>query len=179
MDTVLASNGGRIADLVPVRMGRMAASPFAFLRGSAALMAADLSITPRSGIDVQACGDAHLVNFGVFASPERRLVFDLNDFDETHRGPWEWDVKRLVASFAVASRDNGYPEDTCRDMARKAAYAYRRWMRTYAGMRALDVWYDHIPIEAIIERAEQARRRATRGISIDAAQRRHFAVRLC
>jgi uncharacterized protein (DUF2252 family) len=117
------------------------------------------------------------VNFGVFASPERRLVFDLNDFDETHRGPWEWDVKRLVASFAVASRDNGYPEDTCRDMARKAAYAYRRWMRAYAGMRALDVWYDHIPIEAIIERAEQARRRATLGISIDVAQRRdHMAA---
>jgi len=174
---VLASNEGRIPELVPVRMGRMAASPFAFLRGSAGLMAADLSVTPRSGVTVQACGDAHLVNFGVFASPERRLVFDLNDFDETHPGPWEWDVKRLVASFVVASRENGYAEDACRDMARTAARAYRTWMRTYAGMRALDVWYDHIPIEAILERAARARNRATLEISIGAAQRRdHMAA---
>ena len=174
---VLASNEGRIPELVPVRMGRMAASPFAFLRGSAALMAADLALTPRSGVPVQACGDAHLVNFGVFASPERRLVFDLNDFDETHPGPWEWDVKRLVASVVVASRENGYPEDTCRDMARAAASAYRRWMRTYAGMRALDVWYDHIPIEAVLERVRRARIRAALEVSIGDAQRRdHMAA---
>jgi uncharacterized protein (DUF2252 family) len=175
--TVLASNEGRIAELVPVRMGRMAASPFAFLRGSAAVMAADLATTPRTGIEVQACGDAHLVNFGVFASPERRLVFDLNDFDETHRGPWEWDVKRLVASFVVASRENGYSEDTSRDMARAAARAYRRWIRRYAGMRALDVWYAHIPIEEVLARVAQATRRAGLEISIDDAQRRdHMAA---
>jgi uncharacterized protein (DUF2252 family) len=174
---VLASNEGRLPELVPVRMGRMAASPFAFLRGSAGLMAADLAITPRTGVTVQVCGDAHLVNFGIFASPERRLVFDLNDFDETHLGPWEWDVKRLVASFVVASRENGFPEDISRDMARHAARAYRSWIRRYAGMRALDVWYDHIPIETIIARVEQARSRAGLVISIDDAQRRdHMAA---
>ncbi len=169
---VLASNEGRIADLVPVRMGRMAASPFTFLRGSAAAMAADLATTPTTGSMVQLCGDAHLANFGIFASPERRLVFDLNDFDETHPGPWEWDLKRLAASLVVASRDNGYPESTCRDMARAAARAYRQWIRTYAGTRALDVWYAHIPIETIIERVEQARRRSNLRISIEHARRR-------
>ena len=174
---VLASNEGRIAELVPVRMGRMAVSPFAFLRGSAAGMTADLAIGPRTGVSVQLCGDAHLANFGIFASPERRLVFDLNDFDETHPGPWEWDVKRLAASFVVASRENGYSEGTCRDMARAAVRAYRSWTRKYAGMRALEVWYDHIPIEAIIERVEQARRRAALEVSVDAAQRRdHMAA---
>ena len=116
--TVLASNEGRIPDLVPIRMGRMVASPFAFLRGSAAVMAGDLALTPQMGESVQLCGDAHLANFGIYASPERRLVFDLNDFDETRVGPWEWDVKRLAASFVVASRENGFPESTCRDMAR-------------------------------------------------------------
>ena len=177
VDTVLASNEGRIQHLVPVRMGRMVASPFAFLRGSAAAMTADLATTPRTAAKVQLCGDAHLANFGVFASPERRLVFDLNDFDETHPGPWEWDVKRLAASFVVASRENGFSEVTCRDMARTAAFAYRRWIRTYAGMRALDVWYAHIPIEEVLRRVEQARARARLRISVGDAQRRdHMAA---
>jgi uncharacterized protein (DUF2252 family) len=174
---VMASNDGRLEELVPIRIGRMIASPFAFLRGSAAVMAADLATTPRMGSTVQLCGDAHLANFGVYASPERRLVFDLNDFDETYVGPWEWDVKRLAASFVVASRENGYPEGTSRDMARHVAHAYRGWIRRYAGRRALDVWYAHIPIEAIIERVEEARRRVGIRISIDEARRKdHLAA---
>jgi len=170
--TLVASNDGRLPHLVPIRIGRMLASPFTFLRGSAAVMAGDLATTPTSGSMVQACGDAHLANFGIFASPERRLVFDLNDFDETHRGPWEWDVKRLAASVVVASRENGYAEATCRDMARIVAWDYRRWMRTYAGMRALEVWYAAIPIESIIERVERARDRAYLSINIEEARSR-------
>lgn len=172
--TVLSSNEGRLAELVPIRMGRMVASPFAFLRGSAAVMAADLAPTPTMGSSVQLCGDAHLANFGVFASPERRLVFDVNDFDETHVGPWEWDVKRLAASFVVASRENGYPESTCLEMARTVSRFYRRWMRRYAGMRALLVWYAAIPFETILERVEATRvgKRAAMDVSIEAARRR-------
>ncbi len=159
VDTVIASNVGRLEDLVPIRIGRMIESPFAFYRGSAAVMAGDLATTPSMGSSVQLCGDAHLANFGVFASPERRLVFDCNDFDETHPGPWEWDVKRLAASFVVASRSNGYGEPTARDIAEQVGRAYRTWMRRYAGMRALDVWYAAIPIRDILERVERARRR--------------------
>ncbi len=155
----------------------MSVSPFAFLRGSAAAMAADIAAAPTTHTRVQLCGGAHLANFGVFASPERRLVFDLNDFDETHPGPWEWDVKRLVASFVVASRENGYPEATCREMARTAAHAYRSWIRRYAGMRALDVWYAHIPITAVIQRVEATRRKTGLRISLADAQRRdHMAA---
>jgi len=170
--TLAASNEDRLEELVPIRIGRMLASPFAFLRGSAAVMAGDLATTPATGLTVQLCGDAHLANFGVYASPERRLVFDLNDFDETHRGPWEWDVKRLAASVVVASRENGFPEDVCRDIARTVAWEYRRWTRTYSGMRALEVWYAAIPIESIIDRVESARTRADIHISIEEAQRR-------
>jgi uncharacterized protein (DUF2252 family) len=170
--TMNATNEGRLPELVPIRIGRMLASPFAFLRGSAAVMAADLSTTPVMGSRVQLCGDAHLANFGVFASPERRLMFDLNDFDETYRGPWEWDVKRLAASFVVASRENGYPEATARDMARVVGWEYRRWTRRYAGMRALQVWYASIPIEAILERVERARDRVGLDLSIEEARRR-------
>jgi uncharacterized protein (DUF2252 family) len=172
VDTLIASNEGRIPELVPIRIGRMLASPFAFLRGSAGVMAGDLASTPRMGSIVQLCGDAHLANFGVYASPERRLVFDLNDFDETHRGPWEWDVKRLAASFVVASRENGYSEDMARDTARTVAWEYRHWIRTYAGMRALEVWYASIPIESILERVERARTQADILSGIEAARRR-------
>ena len=161
VDTVITSNDGRLPDLVPIRIGRMMESPFTFYRGSAAVMAGDLASTPSMGSTVQLCGDAHLSNFGVYASPERRLVFDLNDFDETHPGPWEWDVKRLAASFVVASRTNGYPESTARDMAAVVGREYRAWIRRYAGMRALDVWYAAIPIEEILARVERARRRVT------------------
>jgi uncharacterized protein (DUF2252 family) len=172
IDTLIASNEGRIPELVPIRIGRMLASPFAFLRGSAAVMAGDLASTPTTGAMVQLCGDAHLSNFGVYASPERRMVFDLNDFDETYRGPWEWDVKRLAASFVVASRENGYAEDTARQMARTVGWEYRRWIREYAGMRALSVWYAAIPIESILKRVERARLRADIVSVMEAARRR-------
>jgi hypothetical protein len=179
--TLDASNEGRLPDLVPIRIGRMLASPFAFLRGSAAVMANDLADTPHIDSRVQLCGDAHLANFGVFASPERRLVFDVNDFDETYRGPWEWDLKRLAASVVVAARENGFSESTNRDMARLTSWRYRRWMRRFAGMRALQVWYAAIPIESIIERVEAARALPGGGttieISLDEARRKdHMAA---
>ncbi len=141
----------RVPELVPIRYGRMLSSPFAFYRGGAAIMAADLAGTPRSGMAVQLCGDAHLSNFGMFASPERRLVFDLNDFDETLPGPWEWDVKRLVASIAVAGRENGHSEKERRDAARAVAREYREAMREFAGMRSLDVWYAHLEVDRVTE----------------------------
>jgi uncharacterized protein (DUF2252 family) len=175
--TVIASNRNRLPQLVPIRMGRMSASPFAFLRGSAAVMAGDLAKAPVMGATVQLCGDAHLANFGVYASPERRLVFDLNDFDETYVGPWEWDVKRLAASVVVASRENGYREATCRDLAQSVGRAYRSWIRRYASQRALEVWYAHIPIEAIIQRVEEARRQLPVQTWAERAQRRdHLAA---
>jgi uncharacterized protein (DUF2252 family) len=131
----------RLAELVPIRYGRMSASPFAFFRGAAYVMASDLANTPRSGIQVQLCGDAHLANFGGFASAERRLLFDLNDFDETLPGPWEWDVKRLVASVAVAGRENGFATKRRAAIIREAVGEYRQAMRDFAGMKTLDVWY--------------------------------------
>ncbi|MEU6113927.1 DUF2252 domain-containing protein [Streptomyces sp. NPDC047117] len=134
------SNAGRIPELIPIRVGRMAASPFAFLRGSAGLMAYDLMTTPVTGIAAQICGDAHAANFGLYADARGRLVIDLNDFDETLRGPWEWDLKRLATSFVLAGREAGGGEDTCRDAARDAAGAYRRTMRLLARMPALDAW---------------------------------------
>jgi uncharacterized protein (DUF2252 family) len=181
VDTVITSNEGRLEELVPIRIGRMIESPFTFYRGSAAVMAGDLASTPSMGSRVQLCGDAHLSNFGVYGSPERHLVFDLNDFDETHPGPWEWDVKRLAASFVVASRSNGYSESTTRDMAVTVGREYRTWMRRYAGMRALDVWYAAIPIQQILVRVERARQRAaiatTLATGLEAARRKdHLAA---
>jgi uncharacterized protein (DUF2252 family) len=171
----------REQDLVPVRHGRMMVSPFTFYRGAAKIMAADLKDTAIAGLNVQLCGDAHLSNFGAFASPERTLVFDLNDFDETYRGPWEWDLKRLAASVVVASRENGYSEEVCRDIARSVGREYRQWIRTYASMRALQVWYAAIPIEHILERVEQARAagetRVGLAFSMEEAQRKdHLAA---
>ncbi|MEV0602447.1 DUF2252 domain-containing protein [Streptomyces sp. NPDC050315] len=135
------SSAGRLPELVPIRVGRMAASPFAFLRGSAGLMAYDLMTTPVTGIAAQLCGDAHAANFGLYADARGRLVIDLNDFDETLRGPWEWDLKRLVASLVLAGREAGADEDACRDAARDAAGAYRRTMRLLAKMPAADAWH--------------------------------------
>ncbi|MDX6526484.1 MAG: hypothetical protein QOI43_1995 [Gaiellales bacterium] len=137
----------RVKELVPIRYGRMLASPFAFYRGAAAIMAADLAGTPTSGLQVQLCGDAHLVNFGIFAAPDRRLVFDVNDFDETLRGPWEWDLKRLAASVAVAARDRGFPSSGRVAAARSSASAYRESMWRFAGMRTIDVWYDRLDVQ--------------------------------
>jgi uncharacterized protein (DUF2252 family) len=141
----------RVPELVPIRYGRMLVSPFAFYRGAAAIMAADLSTTPRSGLNVQLCGDAHLSNFGIFASPERRMVFDINDFDETLPGPWEWDVKRLAASLVIAARDIGFSAKQARGAAVAAVNQYRTAMRRLAGMRNLDVWYEHIDIEDLLK----------------------------
>jgi uncharacterized protein (DUF2252 family) len=134
----------RVPELVPIRHGRMAASPFAFFRGAAAVMAADLAPTPVSGLRVQACGDAHLSNFGGFASPERDLVFDLNDFDETLPGPWEWDLKRLGASLAIAGRERGLDEPARRGVVAGASRRYREATRAFAGMTALEAWYARV-----------------------------------
>jgi uncharacterized protein (DUF2252 family) len=140
----------RVPELVPVRHGRMLVSPFTFYRGAALPMAADLASTPASGLRVQLCGDAHLSNFGAFASPERRLLFDVNDFDETLPGPFEWDVKRLAASLAVAGRDNGYPAKARRKIALAAAQAYRAAMRRFADQPLLAAWYANLAIEEAI-----------------------------
>ncbi len=139
----------RVADLIPIRYGRMAASPFAYFRGAAAPMAWDLARTPTTDIRVQACGDAHLLNFGMFAAPDRRLVFDVNDFDETLPAPFDWDVKRLAASFAVAARDNGFPDRAAHAAARLAVRSYRTEMANYAGMRFLKVWYSRIDVDEV------------------------------
>ena len=141
----------RVPELVPIRYGRMSASPFAFYRGAAYVMASDLAGTAHSGIRVQLCGDAHLANFGGFASPERELLFDLNDFDETLPGPWEWDIKRLAASVAVAGRENGFPVKRRRAMVRQAAGQYRSAMREFAGMKTLDIWYARMDAGALAE----------------------------
>ena len=149
LDLLQAQDEGRLQRLLPIKYGRMLASPFAFLRGSAVVMAADLANTPTSGLQVILCGDAHLSNFGLFASPERRLVFDLNDFDEAFPGPWEWDVKRLAASAAVAGRDNGFSDKTNRGLAQEAVRAYRRTMTRFAEMDTLDVWYFYVDADAL------------------------------
>ncbi|MCI4335925.1 MAG: DUF2252 domain-containing protein [Thermoplasmata archaeon] len=171
VDLLQAGDRVRIPELIPLRYGRMAASPFAFFRGSAAVMARDLSTTPTTGLTVQLGGDAHLSNFGMFATPERAQVFDVNDFDETLRGPWEWDVKRLATSLVLAGRQDGFSRTQNRKAARVAVRAYRRAMAEFAAMRYLDVWYSHIDLEdaqtpvphqgqLLIERAaSQARRR--------------------
>ena len=140
----------RVAELVPIRYGRMMSSAFAFYRGAALIMASDLAGSPQSGLHVQLCGDAHLSKFGVFASPERRLVFDLNDFDETLPGPWEWDVKRLAASFAVAGRENGFSDAERRAIVTEAVSSYRRAMREFAAMRTLDVWYARLEVDQLL-----------------------------
>jgi uncharacterized protein (DUF2252 family) len=150
----------RVPELVPIRYGRMLVSPFTFYRGAAKLMANDLAGTPRSGLRVQCCGDAHLSNFGVFASPERRLVFDINDFDETLPGPWEWDVKRLAASMLIAARDNGYGTKDQDRIVLETVAQYRSAMREFAAMTNLNVWYARLEIESLLrERAASLKAR--------------------
>jgi uncharacterized protein (DUF2252 family) len=153
------SDRGRLSELLPIRYGRMRSSPFAFFRGAAALMAWDLAHTPNTKIRVQACGDCHLLNFGGYGSPERRLVFDINDFDETLPAPWEWDVKRLAASVVLAGRQKGIRERRCGDAARAVVASYRRNIRDYARMPYLEAWYSHINVELFIEQAKTARDR--------------------
>ncbi len=146
----------RDADLVPLRYQRMAIDAFAFLRGAAAVMARDLSVTPHSGIRVQLCGDAHLANFGMFASQERSLVFDLNDFDETLPGPFEWDVKRLAASFAIAARNNGFsPEEVLRS-SQGVAQSYREWMLAFSERETLDVWYTRVDVDWMVSQLKKS-----------------------
>ncbi len=141
----------RVPELVPIRYGRMLVSPFTFYRGAASIMAHDLAGTPRSGLTVQCCGDAHLSNFGVFASPERKLVFDVNDFDETLPGPWEWDVKRLAVSMLIAARSNGFKAKEQDQIVLDTVARYRTAMADFAAMKNLDVWYAHLDIEDVLQ----------------------------
>ncbi|MFG2980846.1 DUF2252 domain-containing protein [Streptomyces sp. NPDC048258] len=162
----------RVAELLPIRYGRMAVSPFTFLRGAAAVMAADLAAVPNTGLTVQLCGDAHLLNFGVFASPERALLFDLNDFDETLAGPFEWDVKRLAASVAVAARDRGHGDERAWRAARAAAAAYRRAMRQLAEQGELAVWYERIDPYAVLPLIRERKRRGRAEANLERARGR-------
>lgn len=144
------SNQGRISSLIPIRYGRMLQSPFTFYRGTALNMAADLASLPTTGLRVQACGDSHLCNFGAFATPERRVIFDINDLDETLPAPWEWDVKRLAVSFVVASRHNNHTELNAREAVLGCLRSYREHMVQFSEMRLLDVWYSSIDVEQLI-----------------------------
>ncbi|MFO1070628.1 MAG: DUF2252 domain-containing protein [Geminicoccaceae bacterium] len=155
-----AADKGRLENLLPIRYGRMLQSPFTFYRGSAAVMAADLAQTPSTGLRVQACGDCHLLNFGGFATPERNILFDINDFDETSPAPWEWDVKRLVASFVLAARSQGIPDARGRAAAVACARSYRERLRDYAEMSPLDVWYARINDEDLVELAGSQKTKA-------------------
>jgi uncharacterized protein (DUF2252 family) len=172
IELLVESNRARLADLVPLRYARMSASPFTFLRGSAIVMAHDLAAGPSTALEVRLCGDAHLGNFGVFASPERRLVFDLNDFDEASPGPFEWDVKRLAASLVVAGRENGFDAVATRRAVLEAVAAYRDWMERYAGLTHLEVWYRRIEVSDLLDTMSPSyRKRMSR--QVDKAQARN------
>lgn len=162
IEIIEASNRGRLQELIPIRYGRMLRSPFTFLRGSAALMAYDLATTPKTDIIVQACGDCHLLNFGFFATPERNLVFDINDFDETLPAPWEWDLKRLVVSFVIAGRDSDLSDRESKAAAIDCARSYREHLREYSRLSPLDVWYTRIGAEQAIEMAPDEKTRKLR-----------------
>ncbi len=171
-----AQNQVRVQKLVPVRFTRMLASPFAFLRGSAAVMASDLSRTPVTGMGVAACGDMHVANFGVFASAERNLIFAINDFDEVHPGPWEWDLKRLAASAAVAVRFMGGDKEQAESAAQSVVRSYRRQMRRYAGMGYLEIWYDRLDEKAVLDTLSPAMRRRAMKLMDKARTKGHVAV---
>jgi uncharacterized protein (DUF2252 family) len=173
------SSHGRISKLIPLRYARMLQSPFTFYRGAALNMAADLSHTPVSGLRVQACGDCHLLNFGLFATPERREIFDINDLDETLPAPWEWDVKRLAASFVLACRNNGMGDGAARDVAMACVRSYRHHMAEFSDMPVLDVWYASIDVEDMIPRIkdDQTRKRFQKRLAAarrDSAHEHHF-----
>src|SRR5215218_8900914 len=165
VDLLEAQARDRIEDLMPIRYSRMMASPFAFMRGSAIVMAQDLAGTPKTGIRAQLCGDAHLLNFGAYASPERALLFDLNDFDETLPGPWEWDVKRLAASFVVAGRDNGFEVADCREAAQTSVASSRQRMAEFSEMGEPAVWYSRIGEEEVRSLLSDARKKTTKKLS--------------
>ena len=175
VDILERQSAARVPELVPVRYGRMLESPFRFYRGAAAIMASDLGASPHTGLMAQLCGDAHLLNFRLLASPERHLVFDINDFDETLPGPFEWDVKRLAASLVIAGRANSFPAADCAMVVRESVRAYRERMREFAGMRTLDVWYardDAAQVEAILsERLSRSERRRVDAASAKARTR--------
>src|SRR6516162_2647102 len=154
LELLVESSKGRIPQLIPIRYGRMMQTPFTFYRGAALNMAADLACTPNTGLRVQACGDAHLLNFGAYATPERRVIFDLNDLDETLPAPWEWDLKRLAASFILACRNNRFSDAVARDSALACVRSYREAMAQFSGMRTLDVWYATLDFERIIPQIE-------------------------
>ena len=169
VDLLEAQNRTREPDLVPVRHGRMLVSPFTFYRGAAKIMAADLAGTPTAGLQVQLCGDAHLSNFGVFASPERRLLFDLNDFDETLPGPFEYDVKRMAASFTIAGRNNGFTKADTKAATLASVTAYREAMASFAAMGTMEIWYAHLAEDELsrsspapLSRPRRARRAPSR-----------------
>ncbi len=161
------SNQGRLAQLIPIRHGRMLQSPFAFFRATALNMAADLATTPVSGINTQACGDCHLTNFGAFATPERRVIFDINDLDETLPAPWEWDIKRLATSFVLACRHNGFSEDEARDIAVNCVRSYRKHMADFSELTVLEVWYASIDVEDFLPtiRDKEARERSEKRLA--------------
>jgi uncharacterized protein (DUF2252 family) len=167
LELLRESSQGRIPQLMPLRHGRMLQSPFAWYRGSAMSMAADLDSAPVTGLRVQACGDAHLCNFGAFATPERRVIFDVNDLDETLPAPWEWDVKRLATSFVLGCRDNGFGEDDARDAALACVRSYREHMAAFSDMRVLDVWYSSMDVEQLWSKVDDpvTRRRAQKRLA--------------
>jgi uncharacterized protein (DUF2252 family) len=177
VEVLVQSSEGRVEELLPIRYSRMAVSPFTFFRGAAAVMAADLATQPTTGLGVQACGDCHLMNFGLFATPERNVVFGLNDFDETMRGRWEWDLKRLVASFVVAGRDVRLDDRQNVEVAAAAARAYRQRMWQLAAMSPLEVWYDRIDLATALEDApdKETRKRRQR---LDEQARKRVAENL-
>ncbi|WP_051229497.1 DUF2252 domain-containing protein [Paludibacterium yongneupense] len=156
-----ASSQGRVPELIPLRYGRMQASPFAFFRGMAMMQAADLANRPSSGIVLQLCGDAHLMNYGFYASPERNLVFDINDFDETHPGPWEWDVKRLAVSLVLAARSRGFSEVAAAEAVRLAVRTYRHRTHHFACMGQMDIWYSRISYGDLLDMAQDPALRET------------------
>ena len=172
IEVLLASNEDRLPELVPIRHGRMMQSPFAFYRGGAAIMAGDLAHTARSSLIVQVCGDAHLMNFGGFATPERKIIFDINDFDETLPAPWEWDLKRLAASIVVAARHIGLSESNAGWAATDAVRTYRERMTDYGSMPALDVWYDVIDLDRLLKAITRDEARGRTAARIEKARAR-------
>ena len=175
VEIVLAANKGRLRELLPIRHGRMSQSPFAFYRGSAAIMAADLAHTPSSGLRVQACGDAHLSNFGAFATPERGVIFDINDLDETLPAPWEWDLKRLTASVVLAGRHIQLKQTESTRAARAAVRSYREHIAEYSFMKALDIWYDRIDVQRLIDSVPDKEKRARMETTLEKGRARTAA----
>jgi len=176
IDLIRASEAGRREDLLPIRHARMLASPFTFYRGAAAVMAADLASTPRTGYVVQSCGDCHLLNFGAFATPERRIIFDINDFDETFPAPWEWDLKRLAGSFVAASRDRGHSPGQAREAVESLVRSYAATMAALTQMSTLDVWYSDVSWHDVIESTNDETLRRKRRQVLDKAVARNSAA---